>query len=270
MDENNDDNAHGVDNEIVQMIINEIVNINNTMNNTINDTSNNEAEYYNNVFNNTFHMLINDLNYYNNFNLNDNSNLNNYYNPINTFYGNTSNSSQNILNESLYDRNPIKHVITEDVRSSLIPIKFKDAKDKENNEDCSITMDALKEEDDIIQLPCNHCFLVEPIMKWLTEESCECPICRYKFDSVEKNTRNNNETDEVDDLPELIPISEYVNSPPLISNNIFSSYYNAGYNVDYEYQHDYIIGPPDIEESDAESEYDSEYDSDIISDLGVD
>ena len=56
--------------------------------------------------------------------------------------------------------------------------------------------ETFKEDDDVIQLPCNHCFFVEPIMKWLTEDSCECPVCRYKFDSMEKNTREETEQEQ--------------------------------------------------------------------------
>jgi len=96
-------------------------------------------------------------------------------------------SSQRVLQASLYERNPIRCVITNEVKNTLIPIKFRDAKDIENNFKCSILCDSFKEDDDIIQLPCNHCFFVEPIMKWLTEDGCECPVCRYKFDSMEKN-----------------------------------------------------------------------------------
>jgi len=99
------------------------------------------------------------------------------------------NVSQMVLQNSLYDRNPIRHVVADKVKTSLKSIKFCDAVDKENHNKCLILFDPFQEDDDIIQLPCNHCFFVEPIMKWLTEDSCECPVCRYKFDSMEKNLR---------------------------------------------------------------------------------
>ena len=75
-------------------------------------------------------------------------------------------------------------------------------------------MEKFNDDDDIIQLPCSHCFHVEPIIHWLTEESCECPVCRYKFDSMEKNTRHiesdeSVEIDNLDDLPDLIEIETY-------------------------------------------------------------
>ena len=108
----------------------------------------------------------------------------------------TSSPSQRALQSSLYDRNPIRHVITEQVKNTLIPIKFREANDIENNLKCAILCETFKDDDDIIQLPCNHCFFVEPIMKWLTNDSCECPVCRYKFDSMEKNTREEKEEEE--------------------------------------------------------------------------
>lgn len=161
--------------------------------------------------------------------------------------------SQTILQNSLYDRNPIRHVITNEVKETLTPIKFKDAIDRENNLKCSILCDIFKDEDDIIQLPCNHCFFVEPIMKWLTEESCECPVCRYKFDSMEKNTREQisevtNNYSNYDDIENDIEDdidndSENYTTVDEINFNIFNfinnsnfelqqpNYYNYDYNV---------------------------------------
>ena len=40
----------------------------------------------------------------------------------------------------------------------------------------------------IIQLPCTHTFNNEAILNWLTEESCECPVCRYKLSSKKKKS----------------------------------------------------------------------------------
>jgi hypothetical protein len=136
-----------------------------------------------------------------NINNDDHDNYNNYQivDQPNPFYNNNNRftSSQMVLNESLYDRNPIKNVITENVKTSLTSIKLKDIINKEDNEKCSISMEPFTEDDDIIQLPCNHCFLAEQIIYWLTEENCECPVCRYKFESIEKNVKEqNNDTNE--------------------------------------------------------------------------
>ena len=104
---------------------------------------------------------------------------------ISSFLNNTS-TNTNILNTSLTERTPVKNVITDEVKDSLQPIKFKDIINKENNTSCAITQDEFNDEDIVIQLPCSHCFNNDAILHWLTEESCECPVCRYKLESKEK------------------------------------------------------------------------------------
>uniref|UniRef100_A0A6C0K244 RING-type domain-containing protein n=1 Tax=viral metagenome TaxID=1070528 RepID=A0A6C0K244_9ZZZZ len=134
--------------------------------------------------------------------------------------------SQRALQASLYERNPIRCVITDEVKSTLTPIKFRDAKDIENNLKCSILCDSFKEDDDIIQLPCNHCFFVDPIMKWLTEDGCECPVCRYKFDSMEKNVRETTEEETIEENNENYNNYEY-DQIEQINNNVFFNFING-------------------------------------------
>jgi len=102
------------------------------------------------------------------------------------------NDNLNPTQSSLYERNPIRRVISEEAKAQLLPILFNEIDDKEKNSHCSITFEPFDREDQVIQLPCKHCFLVEPIMKWLTEESCECPVCRYVLDSQEKRVEEAN------------------------------------------------------------------------------
>lgn len=90
----------------------------------------------------------------------------------------------NVANQSLYNRNPNKNVVSKETIESLVSINYKDL--EEDNTLCSITQERFKEDDSIIQLPCTHCFLREAIEKWLTEESNKCPVCRFTFDSEEK------------------------------------------------------------------------------------
>ena len=132
-----------------------------------------------------------------------------------------SGQEQQVTNQSLYDSAPIKLVISDEEKNKLIPIKYKDASHKEQNTACFITQDDFQDEDDIIQLPCNHCFTPDSIMQWLTEECAECPVCRHKFDSVEKRVVSNvdaslNIDEDYSDLPDLIP-NEYLSR----QNNIF-------------------------------------------------
>jgi hypothetical protein len=98
-------------------------------------------------------------------------------------------NENSILNQSLYEKNPIKHVISEKAKEELIKCKYKDALNKENYTCCCITQDEFLDDDDIIQLPCEHCFFPEPIIKWLTEESSTCPMCKKSLDSIEVKNR---------------------------------------------------------------------------------
>jgi hypothetical protein len=94
-------------------------------------------------------------------------------------------NEDSILHQSLYERNPIKYVISEKAKEELQKCKYKDALNKETCKCCCITQDDFLDDDDIIQLPCEHCFFPEPIIKWLTEESSACPICKKTLESVE-------------------------------------------------------------------------------------
>jgi hypothetical protein len=95
-----------------------------------------------------------------------------------------------VMNSSLYERNPVKRVISEQGKNELNYCKYKDAKNKDNYLFCCITQDEFKDEDDIVQLSCEHCFFPEPILKWLTEENASCPVCKKKLDSIEITTPN--------------------------------------------------------------------------------
>ena len=46
----------------------------------------------------------------------------------------------------------------------------------------------MKENQEITQLPCNHCFMTDSIERWLQTEKAECPVCRKKIDSIEVRT----------------------------------------------------------------------------------
>lgn len=200
--------------------------------------NNNNYNNYNNMnnrnFNETLQVLFNDL-----------LNANERYFPATT--------TQSVMQNSLYERNPVRHVITEEVKHGLLPIKFRDATDRENNSQCSITCEPFQEDDDIIQLPCNHCFFVDPIMKWLTEESCECPVCRYKFDSMEKNVVETSSSSSSASAPAPTPASEPEPEPeqieeeieieiePLVHDRNRNSFirYDDFYDHDYNYIRNY-------------------------------
>ena len=130
------------------------------------------------------------------------------------------------VNHSLYERNSITHVISEEVLKELRPIKYKNAINKEKYTSCCIMQENFQEDDDIIQVPCEHCFFSEAILKWLTEESNECPVCKYRFASMEKkvfseeicveNIDFNFQNDYI--IQNIIP--QYTNN----NNNLFFTY----------------------------------------------
>jgi hypothetical protein len=140
------------------------------------------------------------------------------------------------LQNSLYERNPVRRVITDDIKKTLVQIQYKDAQEKENNSTCSITFEPFQEEDAIVQLPCKHCFFVEPIMKWLTEESCECPVCRYKFDSMETMSSESGENPD----PNQIQIPNIENHIYTIYNNINS---DSGSNINMNHPSEFFYMP---------------------------
>ena len=108
-----------------------------------------------------------------------------------------------IMSRSLYDRHPVKKVITEEARSEIVDKKFTAAMvaDLKINDVCGIWQESFEEEEDIKILPCNHAFKSEAIMKWLENEKAECPVCRFSLKSKEVN-ENQNWNREDDDATE--------------------------------------------------------------------
>ena len=54
------------------------------------------------------------------------------------------------------------------------------------NSSCPITQTDFAVNQQVIKLPCNHCFEPDEIKQWVKEESAECPVCRFALKSVEK------------------------------------------------------------------------------------
>ena len=108
-----------------------------------------------------------------------------------------------ILARSLYDRHPVKKVITEEGQRVIVDKKFTAAIVEELNINgmCGIWQEEFEEGEDIKILPCNHAFKSEAIMRWLQKEKAECPVCRFSLESKEVNENQalNLEDDEEDD-----------------------------------------------------------------------
>ena len=118
-------------------------------------------------------------------------------------------SAASILARSLYDRCPVKRVISEEEHGQLVEKKFTSSMVEELkiNGACGIWQIDFEEGDDIKILPCNHAFNAEAITKWLKEEKAECPICRFSFKSKEVIEREDeDEDDEDEDAPAPVPV----------------------------------------------------------------
>lgn len=123
-----------------------------------------------------------------------NTNIGRILSIINDGYGLNNFFSQpnDILNTSLYDEPPIKNVVSEKGKQQLKELKYK--KDICSNTSCPILHIDFEEDEDIIILPCNHGFNKEAINRWVSDEKAECPVCRFKLDSIEK--KNNTQSTE--------------------------------------------------------------------------
>jgi len=80
---------------------------------------------------------------------------------------------------SFLEKPVYKTVITKEGEEKLKKIKFKDSEKK--NISCPILFVDFDEEEQIIELECNHCFNEDAIKKWLKEEKAVCPVCRYQL-----------------------------------------------------------------------------------------
>lgn len=96
---------------------------------------------------------------------------------------------ENVILQSLNQTPTYKKVISDEGKNDLKKMPYK--KNELYNTSCPILMVDFEEDQEVIVLPCNHCFLPEAIEKWLEEEKAECPVCRLKLKSKEvKNIQN--------------------------------------------------------------------------------
>jgi hypothetical protein len=87
----------------------------------------------------------------------------------------------NVMEASLYDRSPVRTVITPDAMRELLRTSVT----CHSGGRCPITQAEFAEGDAVLVLPCGHAFFKDAIQTWLEKESAECPVCRCALPSHE-------------------------------------------------------------------------------------
>jgi hypothetical protein len=93
-----------------------------------------------------------------------------------------------IINDSFHQENIYVKVFDIENNKELLKNKCYD-KTKHKNTSCPIYMVEFKDDDEIVELPCGHCFIPVAIYEWLENQSHCCPFCRYElpFKKIKKN-----------------------------------------------------------------------------------
>ena len=98
---------------------------------------------------------------------------------------------QNVMEASLYDRSPVRTVITPEAMHELLDnatsIYASNAlhEDEDTSICCPITQSEFAAGDAVLTLPCGHTFMQDAIQTWLEKERAECPVCRHALPSHE-------------------------------------------------------------------------------------
>ena len=123
----------------------------------------------------------------------------------------------NILNASLNQENRYKNVISGDGLKLLTRTTY--TTNVCSNDNCPISQEEFKEGDEITVLPCKHGFKNGTVEKWLETQRPECPICRYKFDSVEIKNKDYQDISLSDNNRNLYSArNEFLNSLSSLEN----------------------------------------------------
>jgi hypothetical protein len=123
----------------------------------------------------------------------------------------------NILNASLNQENRYKNVISGDGMKLLTRTAY--TQNVCSNDNCPISQEEFKEGDEITVLPCKHGFTNGTVEKWLETQRPECPICRYKFDSVEIKNKDYQDISLSDNNRNLYSArTEFLNSLSSLEN----------------------------------------------------
>lgn len=152
----------------------------------------------------------------------------------NFLLGNQNNSD--VLERSFNTDSKYKFVISDNAKELLRKINYN--KDECVNDVCPISQEKFKENEEITILPCKHGFNSEYIENWLNKQSCECPVCRYKFESKEIKNEDYKEEENINEGR-----NNFLNSINSIENIIHPFGRNQIFNT---IPHSYIIRPSEL------------------------
>lgn len=103
---------------------------------------------------------------------------------------------ESFINSTFENKTKFKKVISDSELEKLKPQKFNKINETTTNIQCPILYYNFEENEEIIKLPCNHNYNCEAIIKWLSQESNTCPVCRHEFDYKEINIDNKRQIHE--------------------------------------------------------------------------
>ena len=156
------------------------------------DTSLNNSLFSSNLQNHIYNNTIYDSSYITIIPINNNyPRVINLRDLLRTLYLNyneeeeNSTFLENFINSTFETKPKIKKVISDSELEKLIPHKFNRINETETNSQCPILCYNFEENEEIIKLPCEHNYNCEAIIKWLSQESNTCPVCRFEFDYKE-------------------------------------------------------------------------------------
>lgn len=115
--------------------------------------------------------------------------------------GGAAEPGSNVLNNSLYDKESYKQVLSDEGKNQIIIRPFDIQKDEFKK--CPIMFTDFEDNEEIAELPCGHIFDKDGIHKWLEEEDASCPVCRKKLDSKEIKNDDEDTPNTTQQLPTL-------------------------------------------------------------------
>lgn len=159
-----------------------------------------------------------------------------FNNDINDNNDNNDEEINNFIDSTMFFNKKYIKVTTDEEINNLKIIKYNNNPNYKNNK-CPIFFNEFDVNDEIICLPCNHIFTPDAIIKWLTNESNTCPVCRYEFNFKKIiNKAYSNPDISLQIIPSsLLLLPSPIPSPliPLpLNNNLTSSISSRIINID--------------------------------------